>query len=167
MSHCLLDACIGILDQGEALLQALDDEEYGKSRSGGASLGAHYRHCLEHFQSLFDGVPLDLIDYDARKRDPQIETLRAVGIERTRELRRLAQAFDATLLSQTVTIRCAISIDEKSPLVASTIEREMMFCISHAVHHYALMVILCRDLKLQLPEGFGVAPSTLNYRKAS
>jgi hypothetical protein len=42
-----------------------------------------------------------------------------------------------------------------------------MFSISHAIHHYALISMICRYLGITLPEGFGVAPSTIHYRKES
>ena len=42
-----------------------------------------------------------------------------------------------------------------------------MFSISHAIHHYAVIAMICRLLGALLPEGFGIAPSTVQYRKES
>jgi len=40
----------------------------------------------------------------------------------------------------------------------------MMFCINHAIHHYALIAMLLRSEQKVVPEGFGVAPSTIRHR---
>jgi hypothetical protein len=58
-------------------------------------------------------------------------------------------------------------MESHSPVVHSSFEREVMFSISHAIHHYALIAMICRSLGALLPEGFGIAPSTVHYRKES
>ena len=38
-----------------------------------ASIGAHFRHVLDHYTSFFTGLALGRIDYDARARDAALE----------------------------------------------------------------------------------------------
>jgi len=39
-----------------------------------ASIGGHYRHCLDHFTSLLRGLDAEAVDYDHRERDARIES---------------------------------------------------------------------------------------------
>ena len=41
--------------------------------------------------------------------------------------------------------------------------REFMYAVAHAIHHYALIAVMCGILDVPVPAGFGVAPSTLKY----
>ena len=170
MRHLMLHALEQVLDQGEGLLRALDDESFKTplNSARGAAIGGHYRHCLDHFERLFEGIEISLIDYDARRRDRRLETDREFALERTEELRLFTRTMDARLLHHSIQIRCAVSGDGgESPVATSTVEREIMFCISHAIHHYALIGMMCREMDLRLPVEFGVAPSTLHFRSVT
>ena len=170
MRSPMLHALEQILDQGEGLLRVLDDESFKTplNSAKGATIGGHYRHCLDHFEKLFVGIDYSLIDYDARRRDQRLETDRAFALGRTEELRLSTRSMDARSLHYPIQIRCAVSGDEgASPVVTSTIEREIMFCISHAIHHYAIIGMMCMEMAVRLPVDFGVAPSTLHYRSAT
>lgn len=54
------------LGQGEAMLLAVSQEVYTHKLTAvfGASIGCHYRHCLDHFVSLLSGKDQGLVDYD-------------------------------------------------------------------------------------------------------
>ena len=67
----LADSLDEILLQGIGLLESLDQEAFTAANplGGGASIGAHYRHCLDHFRQLFAGLENGMIDYDARTRE--------------------------------------------------------------------------------------------------
>ena len=40
-----------------------------------------------------------------------------------------------------------------------------MYAVAHAIHHYALLGIMCGLMGIRVPAGFGVAPSTLQHRE--
>ena len=41
-----------------------------------------------------------------------------------------------------------------------------MYNLEHAIHHHALIKVGLKIMtKIELPESFGVAPSTIQYRK--
>jgi len=164
----ILQAVREVLAQGENLLMAVDDLAYAKKvpQAFDASLGGHYRHCLDHFCSVFDGLDDEEANYDDRKRDPRLETDRGFALAKTRELLRAAEVLPDYRLDRFLWARCKVSYAfEASPLAASTVGRELMFCVVHAIHHYALMGVMCGLLEVPLPAGFGVAPATLRHRK--
>jgi len=170
VSETLLESLLAVMAQGERMLVSLDDATYTAKPSiaSGASIGAHYRHCLDHFGALLTGDASGGIDYDARKRDPRLENERTMALVMTRHLQDLASSLDTSILGSSVSVRCGVSYtDTEAPVVHSSFRREVMFSISHAIHHYALISMICRYLGITLPEGFGVAPSTIHYRKES
>src|SRR5215469_16177186 len=72
----LVEAANEVLVQGLTLLFELGDSTY--SRTAGApfhaSIGGHYRHVLEHFQSLIRGLRAGEINYDARERNLRLQS---------------------------------------------------------------------------------------------
>ena len=45
----------------------------------------------------------------------------------------------------------------------SSASRELEFLLSHTVHHYALIGVICQLAGQTLPKDFGMAPSTLRH----
>ena len=166
--NVLLNSLTEALRQGEMLLVALDDVHYAMKLpvAFNASIGGHYRHCLDHFQSLFAGLKTGVIDYDKRERDLRIETVRTFALERTLTLCNEAAKLDASLLDESIRVRSNVSYAaDASPEAPSTIGREIMFCVLHAIHHYALIGVMGGILEIPLAEGFGIAPSTLKHHQ--
>lgn len=166
--NALLASAREVLAQGLALLQAIDDGAYATRLPAAfdASIGGHMRHCLDHFRNLLDGLDAEEIDYDARARDTRIETIRSVALAAAREQLREFEALDAAVLERTVRVRAKSSYAAAdSPVASSTVGREVMFCVAHAIHHYAIIGVMAGMLEVTLPAGFGVAPSTLQHRR--
>jgi len=166
----ILAAAIDILLQGEGLLGALSPQSYTRriALAFNASIGGHYRHCLDHFTSLLRGLDADVIDYDRRERDPLVESQPDFALALTRQIRGQFEQLPPAALDAPVRARCEISYARAdSPVTDSTFGREMVYAIAHAIHHYALISVMARLMDLKLPEHFGVAPSTLTHQKAS
>jgi hypothetical protein len=51
-----------------------------------------------------------------------------------------------------------------SQVSPSTVGREIMYSVAHAVHHYALIGVMGAIMGIPMPAGFGVAPSTLKHQ---
>lgn len=158
---------IEFLRQGRELIARLDDGLYCASvpplsQSG---VGVHFRHCLDYYRCFLAGLPSRRIDYDARLRDPQLETDRRIGMERIDQLSQ--QLHSAAELD--ADLRLLISVDnpagEHRDLLwsPSTLMRELQSLISHTVHHYALIAMLLRSRGCEPDPEFGVAPSTLEH----
>ena len=56
--------------------------------------------------------------------------------------------------------------ESEAQAVRSNVAREVMFCVGHAIHHYAILKMLCMTMAVTLPYEFGVAPSTLKHLEA-
>jgi uncharacterized damage-inducible protein DinB len=163
----ILNGVAEVLRQGEMLLRMLDDGAYTTRVPGAfnASIGGHYRHCLDHFQSLLDALDADEVNYDHRKRDPRIEGDREFAIAETRRIFNGCDWIPAEWLHRTILVRSKVSYgDSEAPAMPSTLGREIMYSVAHAIHHYALIGVMCGMQGVPLPAGFGVAPSTLQHQ---
>ena len=163
----LVQAVIEALTQGEALLREIDDATYMRTLpvAFNASIGGHYRHCLDHFRSVLDASATGDLDYDHRERGTAIERDRKIALAATRELREAFGQLSPVSLNRRLIVTCRTSYTaDDSQTAASTVNREVMYVVAHAVHHYALIGIMCGLMGVDLPAGFGVAPSTLRHQ---
>lgn len=166
----LIQAVIETLSQGEMLLQSIDDDDYVSkvSLAFNASIGGHYRHCLDHFRSLLDAAFEGDLDYDHRERGTPIERDRMAALNVTRELRLGYEELDPAFLNRPITVTCKTSYGtNESQISISTVGREIMYSVAHAVHHYALIGVMGGIQGIKLPANFGVAPSTVKHQMDS
>jgi hypothetical protein len=166
-SQELVHSVLETLEQGEALLTQLSDEDYTRkvAVAFNASIGGHYRHCLDHFRSLLDAAIQGDLNYDHRARGTLIESDRFAALNATRELREGYEHFDPMFLMRSLNVTCKTSYTTSgSQASPSTVGREIMYSVAHAVHHYALIGVMCGITGLKMPAGFGVAPSTLKHQ---
>jgi anionic cell wall polymer biosynthesis LytR-Cps2A-Psr (LCP) family protein len=57
-------------------------------------------------------------------------------------------------------------IDEIEVTIESNYNRELLYNLEHCIHHQALIKVAVLQMKyLQIDENFGVARSTIEYRK--
>ncbi len=161
-----VQAAFNILDQGSGLLKNLSDEIYCRRllAAGGASIGEHYRHCLDHFVCLLEGMNSGVLDYDKRRRDGQMERRRTAALAATEEIRESLANLEVSILERLITVQCKIHYGaDCSQQVKSTAARELMYVVAHAVHHFALIAVMAKVMNFPLPGNFGVAPSTLQH----
>jgi hypothetical protein len=167
MTTALKAAAEQVLLQGLSLLNEVSETEYGRVLPApySASIGKHFRHVLDHFTCLLRGVASGKIDYDARERDLRIENDHDYAFAATLELIETLRAITTTTMAQRCLVAYTVGYGERnSTLIPTTVARELAFSISHAVHHYALIRLICAAQQVELPLEFGVAPSTLNYQ---
>jgi hypothetical protein len=162
----LHEAIAEVLRQGESLLNSLSDKDYTRKLPAvfSSTVGGHYRHCLDHFQSLLHGLDADEINYDHRERNPRIESDRKFALAETHRIRHAFGSISTQFLDCPVNVRSKVNYElDTAPLIGSTVGRELMYAVAHAIHHYALIAVTCGILDVPVPGGFGVAPSTLKY----
>jgi hypothetical protein len=154
-----------LLHQMEQLLLALTDEQYSKKLRvlSNATLGQHTRHILEFFIELNAGYETGLVNYDNRKRDYSIEISRATAIEQIHSLISGLEKEDKML-----TLAADYGRDMDCTVNVSTnYQRELVYNLEHMVHHMALLRIgVQAQSGIYLPEEFGVALSTIKYKKS-
>jgi hypothetical protein len=162
----LQDAVADVLRQGELLLNWVSDEDYMRKLPAvfGSTVGGHYRHCLDHFQSLLQGLEAGEINYDHRERNPRIENDRKFALGETHRILRAFGSISTPFLNCPINVRSKVNYElDAAPVIGSTVGREFMYAVAHAIHHYALIAVMCGMLGVSVPAGFGVAPSTLKY----
>ena len=165
--HELIQAVIETLTQGECLLQNIDDTTYTRKvpAAFNASIGGHYRHCLDHFRSLLDAAMDGDLNYDHRERGTSVEQNRFAALNATRELRHGYEQLDPVFLMRPLAVTCKTNYGTNgSQVSSSTVGREIMYSVAHAVHHYALIGVMGGIMGIEMPAGFGVAPSTLKHQ---
>jgi uncharacterized damage-inducible protein DinB len=163
----LIESVIETLEQGEALLTEISDETYTRRIpiAFNASIGGHYRHCLDHFRSVLDSATEGDLNYDHRERGTLVEKDRYAALNATRELLQSYERLDPVFLMRPLAVTCKTSYAaDGSQVSPSTIGREVMYSVAHAVHHYALIGVMGGIMGLKMPAGFGVAPSTLKHQ---
>jgi len=166
-SQDLIQSVLETLGQGEALLGQLSDGDYTRKVAAAfsASIGGHYRHCLDHFRSLLDSAMDGDLNYDHRERGTLIECDRFAALNATQELRKGYEQLNPALLVRPLHVTCKTSYATSGSQAApSTVGREIMYSVAHAVHHYALIGVMGGVMGLRMPAGFGVAPSTLKHQ---
>lgn len=128
---------------------------------GRASVGQHVRHTLEFYQCLFEAS--HTVNYDTRKRDILIESSAAHAALVVKQL--LAELNSITQ-DKEMDLEAEMPGSDAALTVTSSLSRELLYVLEHAIHHMALMRILIKDqaADFELQEEFGVAYSTLAYR---
>jgi hypothetical protein len=153
------------LEQGVVLLELLSDEEYAESQGGRSPVGPQYRHVLEHYQAFLGGIAAGRVDYDARARETLLERSRSAALALTRQS---LAALEALRDQADRPIEVQMETEAGVPdWRASSAGRELQFLLSHTLHHYALIRLLLPDRVHTLGPDFGVAPSTLSFRRIS
>lgn len=167
--NSLLKDSIAILDQGNDFLSQLSSASYQEKKPNcfDSSIGGHIRHNLDHYWSLLRGLSDGYVDYDARARDPRVESDPHYATGFSKEIISELRSIKPSELDMQVRVK----MDTGSHLLpqdswaGSTVRRELQFLLSHTVHHYALISILCQQLGVEVPAGFGIAPSTFKHRQ--
>ena len=165
----LVSAVEDVLQQGRTLLATVSGDAYTR-RQGvphGASLGAHYRHVLDHFVCLIEGIQNGEVNYDRRDRSPELENSVDAALFATEDLIEEFRALPNEIWQRECTVVYSIGYgDAEAQAVPSNLARELMFSVGHAIHHFAILRLLCASMSISLPYEFGVAPSTLKHLEA-
>ena len=166
MTPSLNVAVKDVLRQGCTFLDRVSDEVYSRRLEGAfaASLGAHYRHVLDHFLCLAEGIRTGRVNYDQRRRNPQLENSVRCARLVTEGLIDELGGLSHEVLGRECIVSYSVGYGEgEAEPVRSNLAREVMFCVGHAIHHYAILRLLCAGVGVNLPYEFGVAPSTLKH----
>jgi hypothetical protein len=156
-----------LLEQPVLYLRHLSPAQYSRPLDllAGASIGQHTRHFLEFFQCLLAQLraPSRRVDYAARERRLGLE-------EEPEEALYALRDVQHSLSNLSANCSCRLAYGElvgREAALSSSLERELLYNIEHTIHHLAMVRIGLRLVapQLELPESFGLAPSTLQYRQ--
>lgn len=154
-----------ILSQLEVILSQLSQEEYTSEVEifSGASIAQHTRHILEFYVCLISTKNSDVINYDLRKRDQRIETDLVFC---TQKIKEISVALNDLTEDRKI---CLHGVQGGENIqVDTTFKRELLYAVEHTVHHMAIikMGVLLNFPKVNIPENFGVAESTIQYKNS-
>lgn len=154
-----------VLEQGRSFLVRTGNEAYARPLGGvfSGTLGAHYRHVLDHFLCLIEGIRTGEVNYDQRRRNPQLENSVEQALLVTEALAAEFECLPQSVLERECVVTYSVGYRDETQAVHSNIAREIIFCVGHAIHHYAILKLLCAEAKVELPYEFGIAPSTLKH----
>jgi hypothetical protein len=154
------------LNHYKIIVEKITSEDFSKKIPvlSDSSIGQHLRHVLEFYLCLFSGIEKETVCYDERKRDLLLE------IDKDHALDTISSIIKKIELIKTDNaITLQVSMSEKSDdfiKVNSTIYRELVYGFDHSIHHQALIKIGMKELNHDAPdENFGIAPSTIKYKK--
>ena len=149
------------LNELSDLLTQLSNTDYSNPCYGlsDATIGEHTRHIIEMFQCLENQYEDGVINYDKRKRDYQIQT-------DTIFAKNTISAILNQLDKPNKDLQLQQLVDGESLLIMSNYNRELLYNLEHCIHHQALIkVAVLQSEHIQIDENFGVARSTIEYKK--
>ena len=149
------------LSENIELLRQLTNDEFTQKNPelSNATIGEHMRHIIELFGCLLENYDYGLINYDDRKRDVLLQTDKneAIAI-----IEKYLFELDKPNKPLSLTHNCFSPIE----LLQTNYFRELIYNLEHSIHHQALIkVALYNFPHITISDSFGVAPSTLEYRK--
>ncbi|QBZ97636.1 DinB family protein [Flavobacterium sangjuense] len=149
------------LNELELLLNQLSNADFTLPCKGlsNATIGEHTRHIIEMFQCLENQYENGVVNYDRRNRDYRIQTDTHFALQCLTDIKNQLEKDNKKLLLQQI-------IDEEELHIESNYFRELLYNLEHCIHHQALIKVAVLQLEhLQIDADFGVAPSTIEYRK--
>lgn len=156
--------CKNNLNDLRELLEKLNQDDYISPCEflSGASIGQHFRHILELYNCLINGLEKGSICYDDRKRDILLETCKDFAIETINEIDGNIEKME----DKQLTLIGNYSLVESNNNIQTSVFRELAYNLEHSIHHQALIKVGVKELgKIHLiTETFGVAASTIRFK---
>ncbi len=149
------------LEQFKEVLLQLPADCYSKpcKTLSQATIGQHTRHIIELYQCLIAGHDSGVFSYDKRKRNKKIEIDLNFAIQQLTQIQLLLEKPNKK-------VGVNFGLDGREEKLESNYYREVMYNLEHTIHHKALIKVGINELSaILLPESFGVAPSTMQYRE--
>jgi hypothetical protein len=156
---------INLLEQLEFVIDNLTNEQYIQPVKllSHSTIGQHTRHILEFFIELQKGYINGIVDYDKRIRNHSIESDKNAAISALHQIAGELVKPDKTFILH---VEYGAEADHQSEVVTNYL-RELVYNMEHTVHHMAVIRIGVNAVsEIAIPEEFGVAASTIKYRKA-
>lgn len=149
------------LDELKWLLVQLSDDEYTKPviNLSNASIGQHSRHIIELFQCLLNSYESAELNYDYRERNKEIENSSEVALAALDKIIDECQKDNKKLMINQL-------MDGDNLRIETNYYRELLYNLEHCIHHQALIKVALYDMNsVVVDENFGVAQSTIEYKK--
>lgn len=165
LNTSLLQTNVDALKEGATLLAALSVEQYtqGYKPAFHSTIGAHFRHVLEHYRCFVGQISSGQFCYDKRERDELLECDFDYAKRTVEELSTALSLLPEEVISQS----CVMLDQQADGIVTSSVHRELLFLQSHTMHHYAIIGAMARALGSTPEADFGVAIATRTHQKCA
>ena len=143
------------------LLEQMSYTEFSKPCQllSNSTIGEHTRHIVEMFQCLENNYYSGIVNYDKRPRNILIQTDTTFAISQIVAIQILLEKENKKIELQQI-------IDNEEVRIESNYFRELLYNLEHCIHHQALIkVAVLQSETIFVNENFGVARSTIEYRK--
>lgn len=122
-----------------------------------STIGQHTRHIIELFQCLQNQYETGTINYDLRERNKVIENDATFACLCIDGIKSRLDMPDKILV-----------LEGEQGSVNTNYFRELLYNLEHCIHHQALLKVAFNAFNCaEVSDEFGVAPSTIKYRKQS
>lgn len=164
LNQSLIESNISALDEGAQLLSLIEADQYtqGYRPAFQSTIGAHFRHVLEHYRCFLAQICTGEFCYDRRERDQLLECDCEYARTTIKELVEQLKEMDNGLFLN----EYFIQDQQFSDRVQTSLHRELLFLQSHTVHHYAIIGAMTRAFGKRPDEDFGVAIATQEHQKS-
>jgi len=164
----LISESRAVIKQITDFLDVIDNQSFTKPLEifSNSSIGQHFRHIHGFYDCFFKGIENGVINYDKRERQPTIESDWCCCKD-------CFTAFDEQLdkinIKQPINVVQGMNAEEEADGIPSSVGRELMYAVDHAIHHLAIIKMGMRTNfpEIEINQDLGVAPSTLEYRKTA
>ena len=146
----------------DTILQLTNQQyQHPCNQLSGGSIGQHCRHVIELFKELLMGYEMGAVNYEKRQRDIILETNLDQAIIQINDILNNIQKPDKHLQ-----LYYHLGQGETEFELSTNYFRELFYNLEHSVHHMALIRIGIQAItNLEIPESFGVAEATMQYRR--
>lgn len=150
---------LSAIQDGLKVLRSIDVEhyQYVDSPTFTSSVGAHFRHVIEHYRCFLKCSEKQGICYDARQREVNLEVDLDLAVVAFEELEARFKSLENSIIEQSYILHDGIS----DKPVQTNAARELLFLQSHTIHHYALIGVMLKKRNIVVDKSFGVATATL------
>ena len=164
----LLASTLTLFEQMETVINQCHQDSFTQPIDllSKATIGQHFRHIIEFYQELLNGIPSGIVNYENRKRQILIESSPQYALTEIQGVINQIKALDFTS-SLFLHARFSPNPNEESTVMLTSVSRELMYAFDHCIHHLAIINIgLQMEFPyIEIPENLGVAPSTIRYRE--
>ena len=161
----LIKSNLDALKEGLSLLNTLGPAQYTASHQPVflGTIGAHYRHLLEHYRCFLAQLEHNELCFDAREREAELENDLEYAKQTVSGIAQSLSLLEGATLEEGLEV-----VDQQTNQpVKSSVARELLFLQAHTVHHYAMIAAMARLLGLETSPDFGVAIATKAFNQQS
>ena len=131
-----------------------------------STIGMHIRHIIEFYEGLLKSGHTKMVNYDARKRNKDLETSPEKCIS---AINTILYAIGNIRRDFAMQLKANYSMGNEKEVITlqTTFYRELLYNTEHTVHHMAIIKIGIMELEeanINMDENFGVAASTIRNK---